>query len=213
MSKSISKIHRELLDSHRQELLNDLSGLDGFVLGGGTGLALQIAHRKSFDLDFFTQKEIPNKLLEQVKKIIDLGTVSVDNVDELTLFDKEQVKITFLRYPFPRVHPLVKLENGYVFSVEEIAVHKAYTIGRRGEYRDYFDLYSILRGEYMELDEVVKTAQTVYQNAFNPKLFIEQLVYFEDLKDLEIEPIDSDQQLPKPPEVLRYFEQLVKEYI
>ncbi len=54
MTKNISNLHLELLDNKRQELLEQLIPLtEGFVLGVGTALALQLAHRKSFDFDFF----------------------------------------------------------------------------------------------------------------------------------------------------------------
>ncbi len=35
------------------QTLNTAMALDGFYLAGGTGLALQLGHRRSVDLDFF----------------------------------------------------------------------------------------------------------------------------------------------------------------
>ena len=97
-------------------------------------------------------------------------------------------------------------------SVQEIAVQKAYTIGRRGEYRDYFDLYTILQENVMTLNTIIKTAEDKYGNIFNSKLFLEQLVYFDDLLTLEIIPFDSAE-LPHPQEVKAYFEKAVKSYL
>lgn len=55
MSNNISNIHLELLDKARQEVLQKLIPVTAnFVLGGGTALTLQLAHRKSFDFDFFS---------------------------------------------------------------------------------------------------------------------------------------------------------------
>lgn len=46
-----------------------------FTLGGGTGLALQLAHRKSFDFDFFNQSGISKKLLEKLAQKIPVENI------------------------------------------------------------------------------------------------------------------------------------------
>lgn len=41
-----------------------------FYLADGTGLALQIGHRFSLDLDFFSKKEFnPDQLIIEIKKL------------------------------------------------------------------------------------------------------------------------------------------------
>lgn len=76
------------------------------------------------------------------------------------------------------------MENGLtLFSVKDIAIKKAYTIGRGGEYRDYFDLYAILKEKYIGLAEVISTAKKIYGSVFEEKLFLQQLVYLDDLLD------------------------------
>ena len=90
------------------------------------------------------------------------------------------------------VHELIQLENGIqVASIDEIAAQKAYTIGRRGEYRD---------------------SERKYGTLFNSKLFLEQLVYFTDLRDTSIIPV-SDERIPKPEQIKTFFEQEVKKYL
>ena len=90
------------------------------------------------------------------------------------------------------VHELIQLENGIqVASIDEIAAQKAYTIGRRGEYRD---------------------SERKYGTLFNSKLFLEQLVYFTDLHDTSIIPV-SDERIPKPEQIKTFFEQEVKKYL
>jgi hypothetical protein len=64
-------MHPETLDQDMLGLSVHLGFLKGFsfYLAGGTGLALQIGHRKSFDLDFFTSKEfLPEELSSVIKK-------------------------------------------------------------------------------------------------------------------------------------------------
>lgn len=214
MSKNILNPHLEILDKSRRELLVKLlSFTKDFVLAGGTALALQINHRKSFDFDFFSRSPIKKGFLEKVSQSILISNVSVDTTDELTFFTKNSIKITFLYYPFPHVFPIETLENGLkLFSVKDIAVKKAYVIGRRGEYRDYFDLYTILKNKYMNLPELISYSKKMYGSLFEEKLFLQQLVYFGDLLNYDIVVADNTP-LTKPKEVKSFFENLVKNYI
>jgi len=214
MNKNISNLHLELLDKERQEVLSQLTSVtSGYVLGGGTALALQLNHRISFDFDFFSSSEISRKLLEKVSQVLDVGNIAVDTRDELTLFTTGGVKVTLLYYPFKSLFAHIQTENGLqLFTVGEIALQKAYAVGRRGEYRDYFDLYTILKGEHASLSEVVAGAKQVYGGAYGEKIFLEQLVYFGDISNFKIIPTSSEP-LPTPDEVKQYFELLVKNHI
>jgi len=212
--ENISKIHLELLDQKRQTLLKSIANTsDAFVLGGGTALALQIKHRQSFDFDFFSQKEIPKNLLEKLQKNLKISRVSRDTVDELTFY-VDNVKVTFLRYPFEKVFDSVAAENNLkYFPAKTIAIQKAYAIGRRGVYRDYFDLYTLLKDNHTALNEIILGAQDIYGEIFNPKIFLEQLVYFDDLTDFEIIAIKESQTIPGFKQVKEFLEESVKRLI
>jgi hypothetical protein len=107
----------------------------------------------------------------------------------------------------------MKLENGIqIASVDEISVQKAYTVGRRGEFRDYFDIYTILQRKLMTLDTIIQAAEKKYKELFNSKLFLEQLVYFDDLLNFNIIPVDKALSL-EPQQIKSFFEQEVKTYI
>lgn len=214
MSKNILKTRQDVLDKERQELLDKLILYsEDYILGGGTALALQLNHRKSFDFDFFSSHQIPKSLLEKLASQIAINNVSVDSADELTFFTKNKIKVTFLYYPFDYSFPIKTLENGLrLFGVKDIAIKKAYTIGRRGEYRDYFDLYAILKSNYMDLPELTQTAKKIYGSVFDEKIFLTQLIYFDDLRNFDIIPT-PESNVPKPEEVKRFFENLIKNYI
>lgn len=214
MSNNILKLHLELLDKQRLKVLQKLIPITSdFILGGGTALALQLIHRQSFDFDFFSSSQIPKNLLEKLSRVLPIENIVIDNLDELTFFTTDTIKITFLYYPFKPLFEHVKSGAGLkLFSVKEIALQKAYTIGRRGEYRDYFDLYTILKEGYINLKEIITGGKQVYNGAFDEKLFLEQLVYFGDIRRFDVTPI-SKTKLPAPNEVKQYFEKLVKIYI
>ena len=215
MKKDTSRIHYEALDNQRTKLLDSLATLTkNFVLSGGTALALQIGHRHSFDFDFFSQKEISPNLLVKLKNLLKVSTVLVNTPEELSVMLPAEIKISFIYYPFFKNAGLIELKNGIkMFPFPILAAQKAYTIGRRGTYRDYFDIYVILKEGYLSLDHIIELAQKIYGEIFNPKLFLEQLIYFEDLTNFEIIPIDGKELIPNPKAVKTFLEDQIKKVL
>lgn len=188
----MSKIFPEVLDEARKAVLPYLHKLPkGGVLGGGTALALQINHRISYDFDFFYSKPIAKSCLLKIKRVFgsDLKKVLIDSEDELTFVVKPDVKITLLSYPFPQLHASKKSPWFQIFDIKDIASAKAYSIGRRGVWRDYVDMYFLLK-DHLGISTIIKEAQKRFKGAFNAKLFLQQLEYFEDLEDFLVEFVD-----------------------
>jgi predicted nucleotidyltransferase component of viral defense system len=213
MNKNISNLHLDILDKERQTLLHKLLPfIKEFILGGGTALALQLHHRQSYDFDFFSKQPIPKKFLEKISQVIGIENIAVDSPDELTFFTKENIKITFLCYPFNDFYEYEEIEEGLrLFSVKDIAIKKAYTIGRRGEYRDYFDLYTILKRDIISLSDLIRDTKKIYGSIFEEKIFLQQLVYFDDLLTFEIIPVNQEFITPHE-EVKQFFDTLVNDY-
>ena len=76
----------------------------------------------------------------------------------------------------------------------DLAAMKAYALGRRAKWKDYVDLYFILR-DFHTLSEISDRTKAIFQDVFSPKLFRQQLCYFDDidyteevsfLKDFEV---------------------------
>ena len=66
-------------------------------LAGGTALALQIGHRKSIDLDFFTNKVFNEKVL--IKKLEELGRFEKEEMAQRTVLGKfMKVKFSIFYY-------------------------------------------------------------------------------------------------------------------
>jgi hypothetical protein len=202
-------MHREVLTKPAAELFPSLNRFPGFYLAGGTALALQIGHRVSVDFDLFSNDEIDRALLQRVRRVFTAADISalVNNPDELTLL-VNGVKVTFLRYPFPPRETLVMYEKVPLLSIEEIAATKAYTIGRRGSYKDYVDLYFVIAERYVTLPDIIEGAEEKYGSDFNSRLFLEQLVYVADLEDAEIQFLKP---LVTPRELVSFFEDRIRE--
>jgi hypothetical protein len=202
-------MHREVLTEPAAELFPSLSRFPGFYLAGGTALALQIGHRVSVDFDLFCDDDIDRALLQRVRRVFAEADISplVNNADELTLL-VNGVKITFLRYPFPLRAPLVVYDDVRLLSVPEIAATKAYTIGRRGSYKDYVDLYFIIAENRATLPAIIEDAAAKFGPDFNSRLFLEQLVYVADLDDAAIQFLKP---LITPRELVAFFEERIRE--
>jgi predicted nucleotidyltransferase component of viral defense system len=203
-------MHQEVLKNQALRLLSSLSAFkDDFYLAGGTGLALQIGHRISVDFDLFSDAPIKKTLLARVEALYSNETreITISNRNELTIFIAG-VKFSFLHYPFAPILPLDTSTPIPLLSVKEILAAKAYTIGRRGEFKDYVDLYIGLSRGHIALTELIKLAQQKYGDAFNDRLFLEQLVYLDDLEPVEI--ILTAGKAPTKGELLDYFSDLVQ---
>lgn len=180
-------LHLEVLTPQAKTLWPRLPEFgDDYYLAGGTALALQLNHRQSFDFDLFSKNPIPRNQLVKVEKIFtgDIVTPSTNNRDELTVLIRG-VKCSFIHYPFPLLFPLLNEEGLQLLSAHEIAATKAYTIGRRGAWKDYIDLYACLTTGVTTLEQVIGDAQKKYADVFNDRLFLEQLVYLDDLDDTQ----------------------------
>jgi Nucleotidyl transferase AbiEii toxin, Type IV TA system len=171
-------MHLNILNSDQQQLLPLLAKFKKeFYMVGGTAIALHIGHRLSIDFDLFKKgtikpKAIVNKFQEQ-KEIV---TVTLNIEGQLNL-DCRNVKFTFFEYEFDVPHP-VNIKNSIMIpELLDLAAMKAYALGRRSKWKDYVDLYFILK-DHFSIDEISERAADIYQDLFSEKLFRGQLNYF-----------------------------------
>lgn len=148
------------------ETVSQLEVLKGLYLCGGTAQSLQLLHRKSEDLDFEllgTRKERP---------LLDFSTISNAITDvypdcrkeflgrnQLQIFVNGNVKLSFFR---PE-NAVPELGKGFVYnyivtpSLQELLGMKLFTIAVRSAFRDYYDIYALLKAGY-DLEEGVAYA-------------------------------------------------------
>ena len=169
-----------------------LPEMENFYLAGGTALALQIGHRRSLDFDLASSKLISSFDLE--RKLINVGfriqkvfTVTSDEFSVLIT----GTRVTFFSFPFTVQHEIT-WQRGHITLPEiiELGAMKAYALGRRSKWKDYVDLYFLLKFK-LSIEELIEKAKDIFSSHFNSKLFREQLCYFEDIDYSEtIEYID-----------------------
>jgi predicted nucleotidyltransferase component of viral defense system len=158
-----------------------------FYLAGGTGLALQLGHRKSYDFDFFSEERFnENKLFKKI--ISNLGDHQVqktlaDKSSLFVVFDNE-ITVNFLYYRYPLIKPTIKTKYISLASLEDIACMKLLAISERIEFKDYVDIYYILKRVSLKrlINFFAKKIKDVDIN-----FILKTLVDFE---EVEIEPLE-----------------------
>ena len=201
-------MYLEALKSKQKEIFNKLRYFPKFYLVGGTALALQIGHRRSVDFDMFYNKKLPDNLLPKIRKVFNgFEVMVVLGHPEQTIVKIDGVKMDFVKYTFPLVYDLIDFKNVKMATIKEIAAMKAYALNYRGTYKDYVDLYFILKEKYATINQIKKIAEAKYKEDFNFRLFLEQLIYLEDFQPEEIEFLRKD---VSKEEMKRFFEKQVR---
>jgi hypothetical protein len=174
-------MHKNILSAEQLKFLPFLKNFSAsFGLAGGTAIALHLGHRRSIDFDLFTIKEFNNSAIQKkVLKNKKVQKVFVDHDGEYTIL-LDSIKLTFLHYPFTisfneSLDDFIKLPD-----LLTLAALKAYALGRRSKWKDYVDLYFIIKSG-VSLKKIIVRAEKIFGNNFNEKIFRVQLAYFKDI--------------------------------
>ncbi len=177
----------QTIDGATQRVLAKIaqSGLAAdFYLAGGTALALQLGHRQSIDLDWFSAKALNNDVLKS--KLAKLGDFELASEDKNTIHGSLRgVKVSFLNYPYGLLFPLVDFGNVQLADERDIAAMKIDAVSARGSRKDFIDIYFLLR-KY-SLSELVGFFEKKYAGLnYNKLHIIKSLGFF---ADAEKEPL------------------------
>jgi len=150
-----------------------------FYLAGGTALALQIGHRTSIDLDFFTSEKFePKQIIQELSK---LGKFVLETESWGTIIGQlNNVKIDFLYFQHKLLKPSKKLFNIKLANPIDIALMKIPAIGSRGSKKDFIDLYFVTKN-IMSLKQLFKLLPKKFKKVdYESYHLIRGLTYFKD---------------------------------
>lgn len=178
--KSINKKTKRVLE----KIASDDALLKKFYLAGGTALAIQLGHRESIDLDWFTKSDYSTAILK--KKLSRLGKFELDSEEPGTVNGKlDGVKISFFSYDYGLLFPLIDFCGVKLADERDIAAMKIDAVSSRGSKKDFIDLYFLLK-KYT-LKKLLGFFERKYKNIkYNELHILKSLVYFE---DAEAEPM------------------------
>ena len=191
-------MHKEILNENQLRLLPLLKSFKReFYLVGGTAIALHIGHRTSIDFDLFKQNHfIVSKVLAKIQAH-KLNYKITRNVYEQLNIIISDVKFTFFEYPFTIKSEVRFGDYIKIPTLLDLAAMKAYALGRRAKWKDYVDLYFIIKS-YYTVDQIIKRSEEIFGELFSEKLFRAQLSYYKDIDysepiDYLTEPVDEEE--------------------
>lgn len=181
-------MHKEILSENQLELLPLVKRFNReYYLVGGTAIALHLGHRRSIDFDLFKFSTLRPKNIVNEISAFDFPYTITRRVTEQMNFVIHDVKFTFYQYPF-KIEAKVKFDDKLRLpELIDLAAMKAYALGRRSKWKDYVDLFFILKNHF-SVEQVSHRACEIYDQMFSEKLFRAQLSYFKDIDYSE--PID-----------------------
>ena len=174
-------MHKEILTKEQIQMLPLIKSFSkNFGLVGGTAIALHIGHRGSLDFGMFSLKPFGNvQLRQKIADQIRIDQVLVNRQREFTAIVRG-VKVTFYHYSFPITFTK---KFGYEIRMPDLltlAAMKAYALGMREKWKDYADLYFIIK-DYFSVEQITEKAKEIFKEEFNGNGFRNQLAYFDDI--------------------------------
>ena len=150
-----------------------------FYLARGTALALQIGHRLSVDLDFFSPTEdIPTIRTHLENALTTFQATLTDSSWGNLVYLAKGVRVGFYGYGFPLVAPLVEINGIRLASIEDIALMKFDAMLSRAARKDFYDLYFICQN--IPLRKLLDKAPQKYPSVRDFETqSIKRLIYFE----------------------------------
>ena len=165
----------EILPPVQRQLWPSRRGLAaaGFVLYGGTAIALRCGHRVSVDFDFFTTRPLERAALQRLLPWLESSTVLQDQPGTFTVLSAGDA-----------------VRQGGV----KVSFFGGLTIGRVAEPEPSSDGVAVLLASGLTLTEGLGAARALYGSAFPVSEALKALVFFAD-GDLGELPASTQQQL------------------
>jgi len=174
-------MHLKVLNKKQEELIPYLKTFKhSFFLVGGTAIALHLGHRRSIDYDLFTNGSFnKSNIRKKLNPLPYKRSILFEDIDQMHIL-WNNVKTTFFQFPYKIEHPF-KIED--IISMPlliDLAAMKAFALGRRSKWKDYVDLFFIIKNNF-SISEISTKAIELFKDQFSEKLFREQIAFHKDI--------------------------------
>lgn len=165
------------------EKATQLECIKPFLLVGGTALSLQLGTRQSEDLDFMRWRNYKQEQMEVAWKSIQEELATIGEVQSMNLMDIDHVEfiVSGVKFSFyaskrysPVTTPIEFANNLRLADIPSIGAMKMEVMLRRSNFRDYYDIYSIVKSG-VDLRELVKKAGDYSQHQLKSKIILAML--------------------------------------
>jgi hypothetical protein len=160
----------------------------GWVLYGGTAIALHLGHRQSRDFDFFSADELDRAALRRSGRVLAEAKTLQDEPNTLTVIAEKggaPIKLSFFgAIDFGRVgDPIVIHNTARIASRLDLLATKLATVTQRIEPRDYVDIAALLASG-LTINEGVAALLALYGAQASGVQSVKTIAWFKD-GDLE----------------------------
>lgn len=163
------------------QLVSGISTVKSSYLAGGTALALQLGHRMSIDLDFFTPEKFDENLVStELSQITEYTETRKAWATVLGLVGKTKFSIFYYKHKL--IDTTISFEGITLAGKKDIAAMKLQAIADRGLKRDFIDLF--LLAKEFSLNEMLEFYEAKY-GILQDRLYtiVKGLGYFDDATD------------------------------
>ena len=182
LKKSILKPkHFDILSEEQKQIFSKLNFTKeyGFYLAGGTALAFYLNHRTPQDFDFYSQKTFEklklSKLFEKYYKNFEIEIIrDTSNSFEVRV---KNTHLSFFHYPYELIRKLNSFREVYIASLEDITAMKIIFIVQRGNFRDFIDIYFLIKN--FGLESIIEWTKEKYY-FYSVILILKGLTCFKD---------------------------------
>jgi len=164
-----------------------------FYLAGGTALALQLGHRRSVDLDFFsaTDEVRPDTHREALAVLAPFQLTIVEQEWGNLLLLLGDLRVGFFSYGYPLLEVGVEAEGVPLASLLDLGLMKLDAVATRATRKDFCDLYVL--AQTLPLRQLLDAAPRKYPayRDFEARV-VRYLTYFERADQEEPVPLNLD---------------------
>jgi hypothetical protein len=184
----VDALHEEVLSPQTAtvfECLGRRSEMSPFYLAGGTGAALQLGHRRSADLDLFTER--PWSWERLAPALYACGVVEVDRQEAGTFVGSVAgVRVSLFHYPYALLEEPLPTRFGLPLAgLLDVGCMKLVAVSQRGSRKDFVDLCELGRAGVGVRGILAALPEKMPGVALNPVHVLRALAYFD---DAEVEP-------------------------
>lgn len=166
------EVHELILSLQQDPVLKD------FFLVGGTGLALQIGHRRSDDIDLFCQNDFEVNLIQQELES-GYGFRTDFSAKNTLKGSVAGIKVDLLAHTYKMIRPVITVSTIRLASIDDISAMKINAIANDGTRpKDFIDVYFLL--EEIDIHHIFQNFSEKYElrSSFHA---LKSLQYFDEV--------------------------------
>ncbi|MFO7852393.1 MAG: nucleotidyl transferase AbiEii/AbiGii toxin family protein [Bacteroidota bacterium] len=185
--------------------------LQGFYLADGTALSLYLAHRKSIDVDLFSDFSFDTaQVIENLQQHypLQIYSTSVNTIKG----NIKNVNVDIIAHRYPLLGDPSEVDEIRILSLPDIIAMKLNAVSVSGQRsKDFIDIYFILKNSKYSLPDMLKFYRMKYSQEGYMHV-LKSLIYFDDV-DLADWPVIILEQNLKWPDVRSFIEKEVMKLI